>query len=157
MSEKGFTLVELLIAMVASLIVLGAICGTFIIQNKTYEVQAQIVEMQENARAGIQMMARELMMAGYDPTGSAGAGIVSASANSIEFRMDLDGDGCTNGTDGTTDSNEDVTYALDATDNQLTRKGTTGGNADPLAENIQELSFTYFDGNNLKVARNSSD
>lgn len=48
-------------------------------------------------------------------------------------------------------SNEDVTYALDTTENQLTRKGTTGGNADPLAENIQGLSFRYYDGNNTEL------
>ena len=147
MSEKGFTLVELLIAMAASLIVLGAICGTFIVQNKSYEQQAQIIEMQENSRAGIQMMTREIMMAGYDPTGNAGAGIVAASANSIQFTMDLDGD------QNVTGSNENVTYALDTTDNQLTRKGTAGGNADPLAENIPAggLVFRYYDSGNTEL------
>ncbi len=148
MSEKGFTLVELMIAMAAALIVLGAIINAFLSQSKSYEQQAQIIEMQENARAGIQMMTRELMMAGYDPTGNAGAGIVLAESDNIQFTADLDGDGCTDGSDGSTDSNEDVTCALDTTDNQLTRKGTTGGNADPLAENIQGLVFTYYDGNN---------
>ena len=142
MSEKGFTLVELVTAMVPSLIVLGAITGTFIIQNRSYERQAHIVEMQENVRAGIQLMTRELVMAGYDPTGSTGAGIVSASASSIRFTMDLNGDGDVGG------SNEDVTYALDVTDKQLTRKSTAIDTATPLAENIQGLSFIYYDSNN---------
>ena len=146
MSERGFTLVELLTAMVPALIVLGAVTSTFIIQNSTYEQQAQIVEMQENVRAGMQIMTRELLMAGFDPAGTTGAGIVSASANSIRFTMDLDGDG------DVSDSNEDVTYALDATDNQLTRKCTAVDTATPLAENIQRLSFTYYDSNNCTTS-----
>lgn len=142
MSEKGFTLVELLTAMVPSLIVLGALTSTFIIHERSYEQQAHIVEMQENVRAGMQMMTRELVMAGYDPTSAAGAGIVLANASSIRFTMDLNGDG------DVSDSNEDVTYALDATDKQLTRKSTAIDTATPLAENIQGLSFTYYDSNN---------
>jgi type IV pilus assembly protein PilW len=142
MSEKGFTLVELLTAMVPALVVLGAVTSTFIIQNRSYEQQAQIVEMQENVRAGMQMMTGELVLAGYNPTGATGAGIVSANADSIRFTMDLNGDG------DVSDSNEDVTYALDATDRQLTRKSTAIDTATPLAENIQGLSFTYYGSNN---------
>jgi len=139
MSEKGFTLVELMIAMAAALILLGAIINAFLSQSKSYDREAQIVEMQENARSGMQIMISELLMAGYDPTGGAGAGIVSASSNTIIFTADLDGDGTVSG------SNEYITYALDTTDNQLTRKSTAAGTSTPLAENIQGLSFTYYD------------
>ena len=135
-------MVELLTAMVPSLIVLGAVVSTFIIQDKGYEQQAHIVEMEENVRAGMQMMTGELVMAGYDPTDTTGAGIVSANANSVRFTMDLNGNG------SVSDSNEDVTYALDVTDKQLTRKSTAIDNATPLAENIQGLSFIYYDSNN---------
>ena len=145
-SEKGFTLIELLVAMVASLIVLGAIAGTFIIQNNTYEQQAQVVQMQENARAGIQIMTMELLMAGYDPTGSANARIVTADSDSINFTVDLNGDGDTD------DSSENVTYALDTTDNQLTRKGTASANAYALSEDIEAVSLTYYDANNAVTA-----
>lgn len=144
--EKGFTLIELLVAMVAALVVLGAIAGNFIIQNNSYEQQAQVVQMHENARAGIQMMTRELLMAGYDPSGNANAGIVTAGADSINFTMDLNGDGDFD------DSNENVTYALDTTDKQLTRKGTASDTADPLSEDIEGVSFTYYDANNAVTA-----
>ena len=140
--EKGFTLVELLIAMVPSLIVLGAVTSTFIIHSHGYEQQMQVVEMQQNVRAGIQMMTTELMMAGYDPAGTAATGIVLAEPGSVRFTMDLNCDG------DVSDSNEDVTYALDETDRQLTRKATATDTATPLAENIQGLLFTYYDGNN---------
>ena len=141
-SERGFTFVELLSTLVPALIVLGAVTSTLIIQNKSYEQQAQIVEMQENVRAGMEMMTKELVMAGYDPSGTSGARIVSAGPSVIRFTMDLDGDG------NVSDSNEDVTYALDTTDKQLTRKCTAADTATPLAENIQGLFFTYYDSNN---------
>ena len=66
--ESGFTLVELLIAMTIGLIILAALSSTFLIQRKTYDVQEQIVEMVQTARAAMDMMTREIRMAGYgDP------------------------------------------------------------------------------------------
>ena len=53
--------------MTLSLVVLGAMYGVFTIQNKTFANQEQIVEMQQNARAAMDMMNREIRMAGYDP------------------------------------------------------------------------------------------
>jgi type IV pilus assembly protein PilW len=141
MSEKGFTLVEILVAIVASLIVLGAIAATFIVQNKSYDKEEQVVDMQENVRAAIQILTLKLRMAGYDPTGSTGAGLVSAGSNSIQFTMDLNGDGDLDDTG----PDEDITFALDTTDLQLTMDTV------PVAENIQSLVFTYFDSSDNQL------
>ena len=62
--ESGFTLVELLIAMTIGLIILAALSSTFLMQRKAYDVQEQIVEMVQNARAAMDMMSREIRMAG---------------------------------------------------------------------------------------------
>ncbi|UCG79835.1 MAG: prepilin-type N-terminal cleavage/methylation domain-containing protein, partial [Desulfobacterales bacterium] len=91
MSEKGFTLVEFLIAIVASLVVLGAIAAAFIFLERGYNQETQIVQMQENVRAGLRLMTEELSKAGYDPTGTAGAGLVVAGPDTIQFTMDLNG------------------------------------------------------------------
>lgn len=136
---NGFTLVELLIGMVLGLIVLGAFISVFIIQNRHYAEQEQIVEMQEYARAGIQMMVSDLLMAGYNPTGISNVGIVSVGTGSIQFTTDINGDGDID------DSNENVTYAFDTVDNQITRKGTAADTANPLVENINSLIFTCYD------------
>lgn len=63
--ESGFTLVELLISMTIGLIILTALSSTFLMQRKIYDVQEQIVEMVQTARAAIDMMTREIRMAGY--------------------------------------------------------------------------------------------
>ena len=59
------TLIELLIAMAISAILIVAIYRTFIGQQKTYTVQEQVVDMQQNARVAINRMMREIRMAGF--------------------------------------------------------------------------------------------
>ena len=144
--EEGFTMVELLISILVSMIVLAAISATFIIQNKSYAKQEQVVDVQENARAALQLMTKELLMAGYDPAGLAKPGVVigimMADSDTVRFTMDLRGDSLGSDPDGyVDDANEDVTYALDTTENQITRNGQ------PIGESIQALSFQYFDSN----------
>ena len=63
--NKGVTLIELLVALVISGILVAAIYRTFIGQQKTYTVQEQVVDMQQNVRAGINRMMREIRMAGF--------------------------------------------------------------------------------------------
>lgn len=145
--EYGFSLVELLIAIAIGGILLASICQVFITQNQSYNVQAAVAEMQQNARAAMDMMTRELRMAGYDPAGSSGAGMVSIAANSVSFTQDLNGDG------DTADADESVTYSLytDANGIQCAGRNTGGGNQ-PLASNIQSLSFSYRDSSGSATA-----
>ena len=61
----GFSLVELIVAMVAGLIIIGAAYSIFLGQERTMSKQDKIVEMQQNVRAAMDMLSREVMMAGY--------------------------------------------------------------------------------------------
>lgn len=63
--KKGFTLIELLVAMVLSFILIGAIYGTFTSQQKSYTVQDQVAETQQNARMAMNILLRDIRMAGY--------------------------------------------------------------------------------------------
>lgn len=63
--NQGVTLIELLIAMVISAILVAAIYRTFIGQQKTYSVQEQVADMQQNVRVAINRMMREIRMAGF--------------------------------------------------------------------------------------------
>jgi prepilin-type N-terminal cleavage/methylation domain-containing protein len=129
---NGFSLLELTLSLALSSIILTAALSTFILQKKVYEKQARIIDIQENIRTGLYMATSELMKAGFDPTGLSGAGIVSARETSLRFTTDFNGDG------DVSDSNEDIVYALDETDFQLTRNGQ------PVAENIHALAFDYY-------------
>lgn len=150
---SGFSLVELMIAMAVGLVVLGAMYSVFTIQNKTFGNQEEIVAMQQSVRAGMDMMTREIMMAGYNPTGGTPKPeIVTAGANSITFTMDITNTVGTGSPDGFTDGpNEYITYDLYNSDGvqALGRKSTSGANRQPVAENISALGFTYGTGNKV--------
>ncbi len=63
--NKGLTLIELLVALVISAILVGAIYRTFIGQQKTYTIQEQVVDTQQNVRAAVNRMTSEVRMAGF--------------------------------------------------------------------------------------------
>jgi len=133
----GFTLLELLISLAIGMIVLGAIYTVFTMQNKHFTSQEQIAEMQQIARTTMDVMTREITMAGYDPNNDSNAGITAATATSLAFTANLDSSNKV-----TTDPNENVTYAFDSANYRITRN--TGGGAQPFAENIEELAFAYY-------------
>jgi len=141
-SRYGFTLVELLIAIAIGGVVMAGICSAYYSQQESYITQDQVSAMQQNLRAGLWFMEREIRMASYDPTGTANAGIVTANATSIRFTLDLNADGDTD------DSNEDITYALYDSDgdgdSDLARKVGVENNQ-PVADNVDVLNFVYLD------------
>jgi type IV pilus assembly protein PilW len=139
----GFTLVELMIAMLLGIIVLGAMYGVFTIQNKHLTNQEQIVEMQQNARMAIDHITREIRMAGYDPkkTGYftfqlAASNDRATSHSSIAFTYDYNGDGIQYWNDS-----EQVAFRVE---NGVLQRFSTGSvHWQPLVENIESLAFAY--------------
>lgn len=149
-NNQGFTIIELLLVMVISSVVMIGIWNTFQFQHRSYALQRQIVAMEQNLRAGMEFMSTEIRIAGYDPNGSADAGIVMANSdlNTIRITMDINNDADTENYDGDiNDKNEDITYALydDPTDGIRKLGRTTGGVRQPVAEYINSLTFAYLD------------
>ncbi|MBM9535540.1 prepilin-type N-terminal cleavage/methylation domain-containing protein [Desulfobulbus alkaliphilus] len=152
-NSYGFTLVELMIAMTIAGIIMGAIYTAYITQQRTYLVQEQVAEMQQNIRAGLDMMVREIRMAGFDPTGNAGAGITLATAGRFSFTQDINGDGTI--PTAAPFGGEIVAFgfsnANDTDNDGLADAGAaplgrdTGGGFQPIAENIQAIEFHYLD------------
>lgn len=147
-NNHGFTLVELLVAMAMAGIVMGSIFSVYYSQQNSYVVQEDVSGMQQNLRAAMYLMAKEIRMAGCDPTGTAGARITSAGTSSISFTMDLRGKDPDDPADGdTTDPNENVTYALYdfGGDGDMDLGRDTGSGNSPVAENIDAINFVYLD------------
>ena len=63
--DRGVTLVELLVALVMSALLIAALYRTFLSQQKTYSVQEQVVDMQQNQRVSMMQMTREIRMSGF--------------------------------------------------------------------------------------------
>lgn len=143
-SNHGFTLIELLVGMAISGVVMTAVYSTYYSQQKSYTVQEQVVSMQQNLRAAVYHLEREIQLAGCDPSGEAGAGIETANTNQIRVTMDITDDaGTGDSDDDIDDANEDITYTLSGGD--LVRD--TGSGNETVAENIDALDFVYLDGN----------
>ena len=154
-NNGGFTLVELMIAMAVSAIITAAIYSAYITQQRMYNSQDSVVEMQQNIRAALLVMSNELRMAGYDPEGSGGAGITVATANTITFSLVADDDNLDNdNADGDGDSSTGVdepgelkTIQYDLYDaygdgvNDIGRQ--VGSVKRALAEHIENVEFYY--------------
>lgn len=63
-SERGFSLVELMIAMVLGLVVMGAAFAIFMSNQNTYRANEGLNRIQESARAAVEMMSRDIRAAG---------------------------------------------------------------------------------------------
>lgn len=140
MDARGFTLMELLVAMGIGMVILGAIAGTFMTQTRFYNAQEQVNEMQQNARAAMDLISREVKLAGYKPTGTSITG-VAYNASALRIRADLDGNGTINDS-----SDEHLVYAFNSGTSQITRTyGATGSTPQVVTNNATAFSFTYLD------------
>lgn len=103
--QSGFTLVEMMIAVAVFAIVMAGVYGVQRSQMRTHYVQQQVVDMDQNVRAAMYLMEREIKLAGLNPTGAGGIGILTADSHLLEFNMDYTG-GSDNGVDD--DGNDGV-------------------------------------------------
>ena len=143
LSDQGFTMVELLVAMVVSLLALAAIYSTFLSQHRSYQVQNETADMQQNIRTAMYFMQREIRMAGSDPFNTGNFGITAANPTSITFTEDLSNGGA-GAPDGILNANETITYNFadsdgDFVNDELDRINQT------VAQNIDAVDFVYLD------------
>ncbi|MCF6178624.1 MAG: prepilin-type N-terminal cleavage/methylation domain-containing protein [Geopsychrobacter sp.] len=143
-NQRGFTLIELMVAMVLTTIIGAILTTSFISQQRIYTTQGQVVEMQQNIRAAMAVLAREIMLAGYDPENTGAFGIVNISQNKLTFTIDKNGN-------GVLDADETITYDLfDAPVNPVNEQDgildlgrDDGGGFDLVAESINSMAFAY--------------
>ena len=156
--NEGFTLIELLVAITIGLVVMAGVSMTFRSQQTSYLIQEQVAGMQQNLRAAMYHMEREIRMAGCDPSFNADAEIITANADSINFTMDIRGTNDPSPPDGDLDDpNENVTYIHydsdgDGVNDALGRD--TGGGVELIAANIDAVDFLYYNGQDPPVAMN---
>jgi type IV pilus assembly protein PilW len=147
----GFTLTELMVATAIGMVVLSAVTTTFMAQARFYNAQEQINEMQQNARGALDVITRELKMAGYKPNGGTFDG-VTYSVSQLMIQADLDGNG---GISTSSSANEQITYAYDSTNKRITRKMGTG-TVEALADNITAFTFSYLNSSGATTTTSSS-
>lgn len=141
---RGFTLVELLVAMVVLGIMGMGMVKLFIAQHQAYMMQNEGVLATQNARAGFDMMTREIRNAGYDPRGIAGAGITHWTVDSFGWTADLNADG------DVADDAEAVLYFFQADPGALIRREE--GTDITVTDGVIGLTLEYSSDANGTVA-----
>lgn len=63
--EQGVTLIELMIVLVIAAFLVAGIYSLFITQHRSYTVQDQVAGVQQDARVALDIMARDIRMAGF--------------------------------------------------------------------------------------------
>lgn len=157
---EGFALMELMIAIAMLGIIVSLIVNSYTSQSGTHTSQNQVVEVQQNARAAIVLLGKEIRRAGHDLEDDDNHGITTAGdglsgANALSFTYDD-----ASGTPQTATINLfDSTIDNGATNDEI--QVTAGGQ--PIAENIANSEtgdpiFEYFDetgtslGNSVSAA-----
>lgn len=181
-NHSGFTLVELLVAMVVAFLVSAAVYASYKIQQKTHTAQMQVNEIQQNLRIAMETMSRDLLMAGLDPKFTGEYKILPGEAKSANFTFYADL--CEDGNPASDQANcqdnsgsfenqimpERYTYLLfmppsaDADDTfSLLRRIPDPAPGPPLsdqdkviAENIEFLEFNYIMANGTATTAPSS-
>ena len=128
----GFTLVELLITLAISSLVLTAVYKVFISNNMIYLKQIEITKIEQNMRAAMNMMIRNIRMSGYKDQNDAITGFNSTLSNStiVAFNYE-DAD----------NSKKNIQYYFDSSQKRIENKD---GHA--IAYNIGGLKFEYCNG-----------
>ncbi|EIM63101.1 prepilin-type N-terminal cleavage/methylation domain-containing protein [Desulfobacter postgatei] len=171
-NQKGFTLIEMMMALVIGAMITAATYATYSSQQKAYQTQDQVAEMQQNLRAALYLIIEEIQMAGYDPEDSGNFSVTSAMPGRIQFETDKDEDGDSADEDNVNDSKETIDLGLsrtfDANGDGIPDTDSDGdGVPDPvdigiqtggaggfqdIAENIQAVEFLYLDSAGINLA-----
>ncbi len=147
--QAGFTLAELLVAVLMSVIVLAAAVGAFHFGLQATLATTDRAEAQQNARWALERMIQEIRGAGYDPTaippGYNFEAVVNQTATSLTVQSDLNGNGVLDAPAGCDPAAvaERVRYRL--VGDTLTRSTDPGNPACEVAVvgGVQALTFAY--------------
>jgi prepilin-type N-terminal cleavage/methylation domain-containing protein len=89
--KRGFSLIEVIVALGLLSVVLMFVFSTFSYQNATHNVVDQVSEIQQNGRAIARLMERDIRNAGYlVPAAGAACGVDNTTAPDMLFLSDAD-------------------------------------------------------------------
>jgi type IV pilus assembly protein PilW len=137
-TQHGFTLIELVIALTVGSLLMGGVYGVLVQQRNVYAMHRQMLEMRQNVRMGLDVMTNDIRMAGFDPTGNAGAGVVTAEPDLMRFTVDRDG----SGTIGDAPF-EDIAYRARAGSLRIQSVREKASGFQAVVDTIQRLRFCY--------------
>ncbi len=176
-NKRGFTLVELLAAIGAGIILIAAIYTAVTFGYRSSVAVERKVTALEDARAALELMSTEIRMASYNPNfalnpwpprcdGAAAVpayrGIQEATINDITVQMDISENSIIGD-----NANEIIRYAYDTANQRITRSTNCGGAQPFLGDAVANVNqrtvrvinndlnisvFRYFNGTGTEIA-----
>ena len=145
-NQRGTSLVELLTSTLFVSILMAMSYGfarAALISARVQEVKS---EAQEATVMALDVLTRELRMAGFSAAAQPLAGLLAANAQSVEVGSDLNGDGDLN------DANEDIGYSYDP-QQALLMRATGGASPQPFVHGVPRggLHFSFFDAGGAEI------
>lgn len=152
-TNRGFSLLELLIVLAVFSFIVGGIFNNLAQSQKRYQFDQEVAEVQQTARNAVDIMEREIKLAGfpipsyYDSalnwtsanSERVAAGFITLGATNLVFEADLAEDGIV----------DRVEYRLNGTTLERSAQNKTAGGGAPtavyqtLATNVTALTFSY--------------
>lgn len=158
-NRNGFTIIELLMSIAIISIAMSSIYGLYMTYVRIYTSEGVATQVQQNVRSSMNMMVRDIRMAGLDPRGKGIFGIKVAAAQSIRFTADRDMDGDLDDPDisgGFNESNlEQIAYTYNGAnllEMILYNPDDTIETSDTVMDNVSNLNFAYLDANDVVTA-----
>jgi len=156
--DKGFTLVELTIAIAIFSVFFAAVYGLLASVNQCTTSTEVRSEIMQKLRTRIDFMEQDIRMAGLDRFKTAAAGIEFAGDLSLRFTADRNLSGgidVPDLADGIQEGDlEDITYEWDSA-NRLLKQYLPAGTADDweaVAYNVVDFKFTYLDADGNPIS-----
>ena len=153
-NDTGLTAVELLVTIVVSGIIASAAINLHINQQRIFVREEALTNMRNNVRRALDIITRDLRMAGYNPKEASDFDLAvrDARADRIWIVMDLDENGCWTIPDSLGEQRgfhfigDSALYRINFIDsvNVVNRL---------IANNIDYLEFKYIDANGDTIAR----
>ena len=137
--NKGFSLIELIVAMTVTLVLLMLVSTLLSGALSSRQRESRKNDALVASQAALNLMSREIANSGYGITTN---GIVAADSNSqkIHFRANVD-----NSNQQTNSAGEDITYYHDTATQSILRFDRYGSQQTSLVINrIREMRFQYF-------------
>jgi type IV pilus assembly protein PilW len=161
-AKKGFSLLEMLIVLAIFTFIVGGIFSNLSQSQIRYQFEQEVAEVQQSGRNAIDIMVREIKLAGfpkasyYDSaqnwtsanSNKVAAGLITINATNLVFEADVEEDGIV----------ERVDYNLsNGTLSRSAQDKQAGGGAPAavyqvLANNVTALTFTYLDSSHTATA-----
>ncbi|MGI8545227.1 MAG: PilW family protein [Aridibacter sp.] len=149
---EGYSLIELIFAMVLTLVILGIAVAAFSSALSTRQRELSKTDAITSAQAALNIMSREIGNSGYGLVDN-GIVLTDSTTKQLHFRTNTNNSGYSYATD---QPGEDVTFYFDAASQSVVRYDRSTGITSGIINRVSDVDFEYYnylpDGTNTQGA-----